>query len=481
MRGTFDDAIEEMQGAEANGAPPEAGEEGEQQRSPGGKPLLRLLELLERDGFDDAARAVVEAAVPNDARSAFHERAVTFTAAPDMKPTRPVKKGSSGSRSKAKASAAPETLVSEEVAQEYLAVGEQLGPPTASGPQWEQIGPWTIPNGQTYGSSRVNVSGRIATIAVDPSSPAHVLVGAANGGVWESRDRGASWAPRTDYAATLAVGAIAFDPRTPTTVYCGTGEGNWWSWLGAGILRSTNGGTTWTTLCTTPFVGQGFYDLIVDPGNGRHLLAATTGGVYVSTDGGGTWTRSRTARTWSLGIGQSGLPTAEILAASSDGLWRSKNGGASWTAITLPGTPGTFDRLAVSICRANPNVAYAWGARGASAYLWRRSGGVWRKIGPPPGVNTGQAWYDWNVAAAPDLDTQVYCAAIELYREISPARPGPGATSRTRVRRATRSIPTSTRSPSSRDGPTRSTPGATEASSGARTAGSTGSTATTAS
>ena len=74
-------------------------------------------------------------------------------------------------------------------------------------------------------------------VAIDPANAAHVLVGAAHGGVWESFGLGASWAPRTDYAATLTVGAIVFDPRNPSTVYCGTGEGNWWAYLGAGVLR----------------------------------------------------------------------------------------------------------------------------------------------------------------------------------------------------------------------------------------------------
>src|SRR5438445_225999 len=121
--------------------------------------------------------------------------------------------------------------------------------------------------------------------AVDPSNRDHVLVGAANGGLWESHDRGASWTPCTDYASTLTVGAIVFDPSNPAIVYCGTGEGNWWAYLGAGVLRSTDGGTTWVTLCTAPFVGQGFYDLLVDPGNGQRLLAATTGGLYQSVNG----------------------------------------------------------------------------------------------------------------------------------------------------------------------------------------------------
>jgi hypothetical protein len=274
------------------------------------------------------------------------------------------------------------------------------------------LGPTTIPNGQTYGSVRVNVSGRVSAIAVDPRNPAHVLCGAANGGVWESIDRGGSWAPRTDYAATTAVGAITFNPTNAAIVYCGTGEGNWWSWLGVGILRSTDGGTTWNTLCTVPFVGQGFYDLSVDPANGNHLIAATTGGLYVSTDGGGTWTQRRSVRTWAVAFG-----TSEILASSSDGIWRSTDGGTTWAAVALPGSPGTFDRIAVCIAPSNPAVAYAWGAKGSNAFLWRRAGGTWTAASSlPAGLSTGQAWYDWYAAAAPDRDNEVYLGAIEAYR-----------------------------------------------------------------
>src|SRR6202163_4920033 len=204
-------------------------------------------------------------------------------------------------------------------------------------------------------------------------------------------------ARRTDYAATTAVGAIVFDPHNPSIVYCGTGEGNWWAWLGAGILRSNDGGASWNTLCTNPFVGQGFYDLRVDPGNANHLLAATTGGLYASTNAGVAWTQRRNAKTWSIAIAPAGGAGAEILAASSDGLFRSTDGGTTWTAVVLPGSPGAFNRLAVSIAPSNPAVAYAWGANGANAFLWRRSGGVWAAATLPPGVSTGQAWYDWYV------------------------------------------------------------------------------------
>jgi len=417
--GPYDDAIEAQQGVGVRGDPPEPGEEEQERRPPGGKALVRLLELLERAGYTDAAEAAVEAAIPEEARDAFLERAAQFTAAPSRKPAAPGGRtrgrSSRSRRGGAGAGEARERLVPEDVADAYLAVGEQLGPPTGTGPRWESLGPWTVPNGQTYGSSRVNVSGRVAAIAVDPSRPAHVLVGAANGGIWESGDRGMSWAPRTDYQPTLAIGAIAFDPSAPATVYAGTGEGNWWSWLGAGVLRSTDGGTSWSVLCTAPFVGQGFYDLVVDPADGHHLLAGTTGGLYVSTDGGLTWARRRTARTWSISMAPAGGPSAEILCASNDGLFRSTNGGTSWSAVNLPGSPGVFDRLATAIARSSPGIAYAWGASGGAAYLWRRAR-RWTSVAPPPDVSTGQAWYDWYLAVSPDRASQIYCGAIEIHR-----------------------------------------------------------------
>lgn len=367
----------------------------------GGKALVRLLRLLATKGYEQVASSVLQTAVSPTARDNV---LVTLE-----------KRFPSAKRGLSKNEDAG-LLQAETIAEEFLAAaappgGPPPGPPGPGLPGWEQVGPYTIPNGQTYGSSRVNVSGRVAAIAVDPRNVNHVLCGGANGGVWESFDHGASWAPRTDYQATTTVGAITFDPTNSTTLYCGTGEGNWWAFLGVGILRSNDGGTTWTTLCTAPFVGQGFYDLQVDAANNRHMLAATTGGLYVSTDGGTNWTQQRSARTWAIAISAS-----EILAASSDGLWRSTDGGTTWTAVALPGSPGSYNRLAVAIAPSNPAVAYVWGAAGMSAYVWRRAGGTWTAGTPPAGININQAWYDWYVAVAPDRDTQVYCAAIDLYR-----------------------------------------------------------------
>lgn len=419
MRGPFDDVVEAGQApAEAELAAGE--EEAPRRRPPGGKALIRLLQLLDAAGHTETGVATVEAAVAPEERDDFQERSAQFTAAPEAKASAAAEAGKRRARPKkgtkkgGAASAAAESAL--EVAQAYIDAADRLAPPSGTGPQWRSLGPWTIPNGQTYGASRVNVSGRVAALAIHPTNPARILCGAANGGVWETFNRGASWAPRTDYQATLTVGALAYDPSDPSTVYCGTGEGNWWWFLGAGVLRSSDGGTSWTSLATAPFVGQGFYDLIVDPEDGRRLVAATTGGIYVSTDSGVTWTRRRSVRCWSLSMSPPGSGPSEILAACADGVFRSGNRGNTWNAETLPGVPGFWSRLAVAIAPSNPGVAYAWGANGGSAYLRRRAGGTWATVSPPPGVSTGQAWYDWFLAVAPDRDTQIYCGAIEVHR-----------------------------------------------------------------
>jgi photosystem II stability/assembly factor-like uncharacterized protein len=404
----------------------EPGDPGDEPRPPGGKPLIRMLQLLEAAGYDDLAVEAVAAAVPEQALADAAEHLARFSAHPGDEPAarRALERGYPGPERTADAeSVAAAHIAAATAGPAGLSASASATPPpgaaaAAQPPQatWVSLGPTTIPDGQTYGASRVNVSGRVAAILVDAADRSHLLVGAANGGVWESHDRGASWAPRTDGAATLAVGALAQDPREPAIVYCGTGEGNWWSWLGAGLLRSQDGGATWAPHCGPPFIGQGFYDLRVDPADGARLLAGTTGGLYLSTDAGLTWVQTRAATTWALALAPADAAT-ETLAASGDGLFRSTDGGATWAAVTLPGAPAaSWDRLSVVIAPSSPATAYAWGSAGGAAFLWRRAGGTWTAVTPPPGVKVNQAWYDWFLAVSPDLDTQIYCGAIDVHR-----------------------------------------------------------------
>jgi hypothetical protein len=282
---------------------------------------------------------------------------------------------------------------------------------------WQSLGPSRIPNGQTYGTNRIDVSGRVACISVDPSDAKHVLVGAAGGGIWESSDGGATWLPRTDQMPSLAIGAIAFDPAHAKRVYAGSGEGNFYANLGAGVYRSVDGGSTWNVLASAPFVGVGFFQLAVDPQDSNTLYAATTSGFFKSTNAGSTWTSKRAVRCWNVSVHPQG-GAVEILAAFADGLYVSANGGSSFTAVALPDGPSTaWTRLAVDRVRSAADIAYVFGAAGTGAYLWRREGTTWTRIaGLPSGLNLTQAWYDWYVAATPDTTDQVFLGAIDAYR-----------------------------------------------------------------
>ncbi|MFF8836959.1 WD40/YVTN/BNR-like repeat-containing protein [Streptomyces sp. NPDC015130] len=407
---------------------------GERQGIPGGKALARLMLELARTGHADAAVEAALHARPDMDEEAAQALLESVAGRPpdghdddgggdddggdggdgDAGGAGPGEGGTQSAKPPSAGGADPGEEM-EQVAANYMAVAERLSmtQPSPTGPNWRSLGPWTIPNGQTYGAARINASGRVSSVAVDPGNASHLLAGAAHGGIWESYNRGQSWAPRTDHAATLTTGAIAFHPTAPATVLAGTGEGDWWRGFGTGILRSTNGGSTWTSLVTAPFVGQGFHDLEFDRATPTRVYAATTGGLYVSNDTGATWTQRRTAWTWSVAVAPSG---AEAFAACRDGLFRSTDGGTTWNAVTLPGTPpATWSRLAVAIAPSDPTVAYVFGA-GASPYLARRAAGTWTAIGAPTGVSILQAWYDWFLAVSPDNAGQIYCGAISAHR-----------------------------------------------------------------
>src|SRR6266481_9878979 len=182
---------------------------------------------------------------------------------------------------------------------------------------WASIGPTP-----TTGGFFSPVTGRITTIAVDPSDSTGntVLIGGAMGGIWRSTDAGATWTPVGDQNASLAMGSIAFAPSNHSTVYAATGESESVAfdiYYGAGVLKSTDGGLHWTQTCTVasstcPFIGPynditpfGFFTLggtrityvAVNPSNPQMVLVGaqtqfsqgTTEGVYCTDNGGTTW------------------------------------------------------------------------------------------------------------------------------------------------------------------------------------------------
>src|SRR6266545_4175421 len=152
---------------------------------------------------------------------------------------------------------------------------------------WASIGPAPIPNGQTSPSTAV--SGRVSAIAIHPTNPNIVYVGAAQGGVYRSLDGGTTWTPILDSAQSLAIGAIAIAPSDPTTIFVGTGEANFScdSFFGVGVYRVTNADTQ--PVLAGPFnrngssvdvmTGRSISQIAVHPTDANTPFVSTTSGI----------------------------------------------------------------------------------------------------------------------------------------------------------------------------------------------------------
>jgi uncharacterized repeat protein (TIGR01451 family) len=283
-------------------------------------------------------------------------------------------------------------------------------PATFSG-AWSPTGP--KPTGQYQRSDFAfkAVSGRIGALAVRPST-GQIILGAAQGGIWRY-DNGA-WTPRTNDQETQAIGALAIAPSDDSIVYAGTGEGamSGDSYFGNGVLKSTDGGGTWSKVSGDYFQGVSVSRMVVDPTDAQHVYAAVLRGrggsrrvtvtphsrygIWESHDGGATWTLLREV---SEANGATDIEmdpqNPSILYASflSDGIYKSTDGGAHWTSLmpnfnlTSPDFSASDVRFSVSISHPQPGgdgVLYA-------GFPWKDASGehesrVWRSD------NGGASW-----------------------------------------------------------------------------------------
>jgi len=157
-------------------------------------------------------------------------------------------------------------------------------------------GPGALALGSWTALGPGNIGGRTRGLVIDPNFAVNNTMYAAGvaGGVWKTTDGGATWAPLTDLIANLAVNSLAMDPNNSSILYAGTGEGvfNSDAVRGAGIFKTTNGGTNWTQLSSTN--NSNFHyvmDIVVSHNNSSRVYAATRTGVWRSIDGGTIWTQ----------------------------------------------------------------------------------------------------------------------------------------------------------------------------------------------
>ena len=192
---------------------------------------------------------------------------------------------------------------------------------------WEPVGP-----SQVSTSAWNLVTGPVTSLAADPADPSGntVYAGTDGGGVWKSTNAagsaaGVTFTPLTDTLSawstaaltSLSIGAVTVQPGGTSVILAGTGDPSTGTgaWYGAGILRSANGGKTWTLIDETStalnspglpysFLGSAFAgfawsttspDLVVaavtESGNAAYVGTWNnlSTGLYYSPDAGVSW------------------------------------------------------------------------------------------------------------------------------------------------------------------------------------------------
>lgn len=243
------------------------------------------------------------------------------------------------------------------------------GKATATAAQWSSLGP---PGGDIYDIAASTVDPNVVLAGFAPG-------GSSGGGLYRSSDGGATW---SEVATVRGKSVFAIEFTAAGTVYIGTQDSVWrsddggltwvaanldigpndqvltvavapsdasvvWVGIGAGlgaqkvnVMRSTDGGTTWTN--RTPPFGGGLTSraIAVAPADADTVVATFEGGqVWVTGDGGGTWT-NRSAGLPRGPIQDVVYDGSRLLVAGGQlfqnqylGLYQSTDLGATWTAL----------------------------------------------------------------------------------------------------------------------------------------------------
>ncbi|MDD4645301.1 MAG: hypothetical protein PHY99_04855, partial [Bacteroidales bacterium] len=218
-------------------------------------------------------------------------------------------------------------------------------------PVWQELGPKTRVNFGGYTGV-----GRVNSIAFHPTDTATVYVGAPSGGFWMTHDSGKTWSSATDTMPTLGVSAILVSKTNPKQILIGTGDRDGGDAPGMGVFRSDDGGLSWVKFNT------GMGNVIVGmmaraENNDRFILAATSGGIFKTLDGGETWTRTSDQSNYKDIKFRPGSSTYAYAVAGGN-FFRSTDGGSTWTMVPHENGYPSGGRAVIGVSKANASLVY---------------------------------------------------------------------------------------------------------------------------
>ncbi len=299
---------------------------------------------------------------------------------------------------------------------------------------WREVGPAVM-------------GGRLDAVAGIPGDATTIYLGHSSGGLYKSTDAGTTFTSIFDQGRSSSIGAVAVAPSDAKTLYVGTGEGfpRNTAAIGDGVYISHDAGATWhhIGLENTQHIAR----IAVDPHDPNTALVAAMGteftpggdrGIYRTTDGGKTWTRTLYVNATTGGADVIFDPTNASVAFAGtfdylrrpwtfrgggvgSGLWKSTDGGSSWKRLTdgnlhngLPG--GIINRVGVSLCAHHSNVVYAIVPTAKSTLYRSDDGGTsWKLVNADKDL-VFRPFYFSQVRVNPDNPNDVWIVSGGLKR-----------------------------------------------------------------
>lgn len=308
--------------------------------------------------------------------------------------------------------------------------------------EWTALGPYNFTG---------TGMGRINAIDIDSKNTNIIFIGAAGGGIWKTTDGGNSWKESvTPDVYTVGISDLDISNSNPNIIIAATGDANGsgsgagYSGFSSGLLKSTNGGETWTEVDIdamggniAPYNGVLIYSCLIDTKNPNKFVIATNAGVFHSTNGGASWSQSSQTfcRDLAMNPANPDILYGAFMTGNSQFTVRRFVGG-NWI------TNGQYvinqcRRIELAVNPAFPGVCYGIStdiyAGFQSVFKTENSGQSWTEVTSSSGhpnylyftfdglqngqiPRGGQGWYDLSIAVSPKSKSTVIIGGINNWK-----------------------------------------------------------------
>lgn len=245
----------------------------------------------------------------------------------------------------------------------------------AAAANWSILGPTAL--GNLPGMGRVNC------VYFDPTNSNNVWLGSGSGGLWKSVNQGVGWTNMSSGMPNLGISDVVLDASNPNTIYISTGDKYAWATSSIGVMKSTNGGATWSPTGLNFSVNQFnlIYHLILDQSSPNVLLAATSDGIWRTQNGGTNWVKVKPGLFFDIEFNAANTNT---IYATSDSVYTSVDNGLTWKSFgaspTFTANAGTHVSLAVT--PDNSNYIYVFDEM-ARLFRSTNAGTTWTQMTSP--------------------------------------------------------------------------------------------------